>query len=98
MSRDENGQMRFSIHDVGVILGIILSLGAIAGGVGAYYVNAYRLNQVETSSADLRHQFVTHETRDTAQDLAIASLGPKIDYLIKGLDELKQDQRSGGKR
>lgn len=93
MSRDENGQMSFTLHDVGVILGIVLGLGSIAGGVGAYYVNAYRLNQVESMSVDMRHQFVAHETRDTAQDLAIATLAPKIDYLVKSIDELKQAQR-----
>jgi hypothetical protein len=93
MSRDDNGKLTFTLHDVGVIVSLLVGLAALGGWIGSYYVNSYRIAQLERGQEHLSTRFDAKELRDNKQDEILTVLVTKLDAIHQDIVEIKADKK-----
>jgi hypothetical protein len=78
-----------------VWVGLLLTLGSLAAGVGTYFVNNYRLNLVEGRLDKIEAQGSNHEKRITTVEDDLRSLvdlnratGKKVDAIDEKMDRI----------
>lgn len=87
-----DGESWVAVEKFKIIIATILLLGSLAVGIGSYFVNSYRLDQVENAVAYIGEDYVSREVLELRMD----KIETKIDGIVDLLTLYVREQRERG--